>query len=99
MTPQLLYGLKQGAFTLILAALAIAVGLATENFGNEVWLPVIVALAAGAKRAIEGYADGIRAKEGLVFTRDVGAFAEPLKRGAGGRQLPLPSAGNDHPYH
>lgn len=79
MNEQTTYALKRAAVMMALAAIPIAVGYVTENYGTETWVPFAVALLNGGYRVLEGIRDGKRAAAGDVQLSDVGSSMLPLR--------------------
>lgn len=80
---QLGYAAIQSIYMILGAAAAALLAYLAGTFnGNQFLVAVLVAAVPALQRVYKGWEDGVRAAEGDVLPRDVGAFTEPLGEAA-----------------
>ncbi len=81
MNKQIEHSLIEAAFGWSMAAVVALTGwLPLELSGRALVVALVASLTPALKRVYEGYKDGIRAEEGAVLSRDVGAKVPPPPR-------------------
>jgi len=81
MGKQVRYSLNEAIYMLIIAALAAGIAyLGDQIDGKGFLVAILVAAGPAVQRVFRGYQDSVRASEGEVLPRDVGAYTEPLTK-------------------